>query len=403
MKKRLGLALAGCGPAEDGASPVEAAPGAPAPQAQAAVDGVSDTEVVFGTHTDLSGPIAIWGVGVVNGARMRFDEVNQAGGVHGRRIRFIVEDTQYQVPRAVSAANKLINRDRIFAMLLAVGTPTNNAVMQQQIRAGVPNLFPVTGARSMVEPFEKLMFTQRGIYYDEIRAAVRYFVENAGKAAPCVVYQNTDYGVEILEGARDQTEAMGLEIVETSAHKPTDTEFTASIIRLKNAGCDLVLMGTVHTDTILILEAARKLGWEDVLWVGNNAAYGQVIADQESGSGEGYHAFVHIAQIYADDPDLSPAERDWIARFRERYGSDPGLFEMEGYRGADLAVEALEAAGRDLTREKLIAAIEGISNYTGIFGYEVAFGPDDHKGVSESALSVIRDGRWVTLGTSIRY
>ena len=125
MKKLLLLAVAGalggCGPTDQstqGEAPgVEAAPAV-------AVDGVTDTEVVFGTHTDLSGAIAIWGVGVLNGARMRFDEVNEVGGVHGREIRYIVEDTQYQVPRAIQAANKLIHRDKIFAMLMAVGTPT---------------------------------------------------------------------------------------------------------------------------------------------------------------------------------------------------------------------------------------------------------------------------------------
>ncbi|MCS5682595.1 MAG: ABC transporter substrate-binding protein, partial [Acidimicrobiales bacterium] len=153
------------------------------------MDGVSDHEIVIGAHTDLSGSIAIWGVGSMNGARMRFDEVNAAGGIHGRQIRFVVEDTQYQVPRAIQAANKLIHRDKIFAMLLALGTPTNNAVMAQQFKAGVPNLFPLTGARSMVEPFQELMFTQRGIYYDEIRAAVKYFVEEQDKKSICVVYQ----------------------------------------------------------------------------------------------------------------------------------------------------------------------------------------------------------------------
>ena len=405
MKKELLLiavaaALAGCGAKESTTGKGEAAQDA-APAV--AVNGVTDTEVVLGTHTDLSGAVAIWGVGVLNGARMRFDEVNDEGGVHGRTIRYIAEDTQYQVPRAISAANKLIHRDKIFAMLMAVGTPTNNAVMQNQFEAGVPNLFPGTGARSMVEPFQRLMFSQHGTYYDEIRAAVKYFVENEGKTTPCVVYLNQDYGIEIREAAEDQAAAMGLEIAEMAAHKITDSEFTASLIRLRNAGCDLVLMGTVHRDTILILETARKLGWEDVAWVGNNAAYGQVIADQESGAGEGYYAFVHMAKIYEDDESLTPEERDWMRRYRDRYGEEAGLPAMEGYRGADLVVVALERAGRNLTRENFVAAMESIDDYTDIFGYKIAFGPDDHKGVSASALSVIRDGRWVTLDTSITY
>ena len=150
---------------------------------------MSLTEVVFGAHTDLTGPIAIWGVGILNGARMRFDEANDAGGVHGRLIRYIAEDTQYQIPRAIQAGNKLINRDKIFAMLMAVGTPTNNAVMPAQFRAGVPNLFPVTGARSMIDPFNKLMFSQMGVYYEEMRAGVKYFVEEKGYTTPCVIYQ----------------------------------------------------------------------------------------------------------------------------------------------------------------------------------------------------------------------
>ena len=386
--------LAACG------APPETEEGAGA--GAAPVDGVTDAEVVFGSHTDLSGPVAIWGVGTVNGVRMRFDAANAAGGVHGRQLRFIVEDTQYQVPRAIQAANKLINRDKIFAMLMAVGTPTNNAVMTQQFERGVPNLFPATGARSMVTPFNPLMVTQHGIYYDEMRAAVKYFVEEQGKETVCVIYQDTDYGIEILEGVTDQTEAMGIAIAQTSAHKPDATEFTPAILRLREAGCDLVLMGTVHRDTILVLEAARKMGWEGVAWVGNNAAYGQVIAEQESGSGEGYYAFVHMTKRYPDD-EMAPEVRAWFEEYVERYGVEPGLPAMEGWRGADLTVQALRIAGRDLTRQGLIQAIESMTDVTDMFGYRLSFGPNDHKGVSESALSVVRGGRWVKLAQEISY
>ena len=280
------LLLAGCGQPDSAPTTTEAAP------EPATVDGVFDDEVVLGTHSDLTGPIAIWGVGIVNGLRMRFDEANAAGGVHGRRIRLVVEDSQYQIPKAIAAANKLVNRDKIFAMISAVGTQTNVAVMEQPFSKDVPNLFPATGARAMVEPFKKLVLSQMGLYYDEIRAGVRYFVEEKGRTTPCAIYHDTEYGHEIKEAVEDQTAAMGLSIAAVSAHKPTDTEFTAAVLRLKNAGCDLVMVGLVHRDTILVLETARKLGWEDVAWVGNEAAYGQVIAEQKSGAGEGYYAFV---------------------------------------------------------------------------------------------------------------
>ncbi len=368
----------------------------------AAVRGVTDTEIILGTHTDLSGSIAILGVDGANGARMRFEEANEAGGIHGRKIRFIVEDSQYQVPKAIQAANKLINRDKIFAMVMAIGTPTNNAVLTQQLKAGVPNLFPITGARSMVEPFHKLKFHARGIYYDEIRAATRYFVEEKGLQKPCVVYQDTDYGQEIYDGALDQAAAMGMELAAYSAHKPTENEFTTTILRLRNAGCDLVLMGTVVRDTILVLETARKMGWDDVAWVGNNAAYNQAVADQESGAGEGYYAFVHIAAIYRDDP-LSEEVAAWWDKFVAKYGRNPEYIAIEAYRNADLVVKGLENAGRDLTVDSLIAGIEAIEEYEDIFGNHLSFGPNKHKGVSESTLSQIKDGRWHTLAESITY
>ena len=386
-----GLLVVGCGGGEE-----------PASGGATSVRGVTDTEIVLGTHTDLSGAIAILGVDGANGERMRFDEINEAGGIHGRKIRLIVEDTQYQVPKAIQAANKLINRDEAFAIVLSIGTQTNNAVLTQLEKAGVPNIFPITGARSMVEPFSRLNFHARGIYYDEIRAAVKYFVEQKGKERPCVIYQDTEYGQETYDAAVDQATEMGLEIAESAAHRPTEGEFTAAILRLRNAGCDLVLMGTVVRDTILILEAARKMGWEDVAWVGNNAAYNQAVANQESGAGEGYYAFVHMGMVYRDDPPTEEALA-WMDRYVERFGREPEYVAFETYRNADIIGEALERAGRDLTVDKFIEALESIDDYTDIFGFKVSFGPDKHQGVTESMLSQVQNGRWVTLEESVSY
>lgn len=384
--------LAACG--ESGAPP--------AASTSAPVSGVTDTEVLLGSHNDLSGPAALLGVAAINGARMRFDEANAAGGVHGRQIRLIVEDTQYQVPRAIQAVNKLVNRDRIFAMFLGMGTPMNNAVIPTLIEKNVPNLFPISGSRSMVEPFRELQFAARGIYYDEVRAGTRYFLER-GRKKPCIVYQDTDYGQEILEGAREQIAAHGLEPAAISAHKPTDTEFTAAILRLRGAGCDLVLMGTVYRDTILLFEAARKMGWTDVQWVGNNASYSQAVAMVESGASEGYAAFVHLPMFYRDDPTLTPEVADWWDRYVARFGVEPEYAAMEGYRNADLVLRALENAGRDLTTDSLVRGIEAIGEITDLFGHRLTFGPGDHKGVDESALSVVVNRRWVTQAESVTY
>src|SRR5438309_9828956 len=144
--------------------------------AQKETRGVSKTEIVLGMHTDLSGPAATYGVSSSNAVKMRFDEVNAAGGVHGRKIRLVVEDTQYQVPRAVQAGTKLINRDRIFAMVAPLGTPMNNALFKDQFEAGVHNLFPLSAARSMYEPFHRLKFYVDASFVVKDRGCLHYFV-----------------------------------------------------------------------------------------------------------------------------------------------------------------------------------------------------------------------------------
>lgn len=376
--------------------------GDPAESGKPHVNGVSSTEIVIGTQNDLSGPAALLGTDLVNAARMRFDAVNEAGGIHGRKIRFVVEDAQYQLPKAIQATNKLVNRDKIFAMFLSMGTPMNNAIMDTLFAAGIPNLFPVSGGRKMVEPFQPMMFTGRGIYYDEIRAGVRYFVEERGAKKICVMYQDSDYGIEILEGATDQTAAMGMELTAVTAHKPTDTEFTAQVLKLRNAECDTVMLGTIYKDTMLIFEAARKMGWDDVSFVGQNASYSRAVAAAESGAAEGYYAFVHMAVIYEGD-DMSPEVGAFFTGFKDRFGNAPGYAALEGYRNADALVTALEKAGPDLTAEGLITALESISDYEDVFGYHMTFGPDDHKGVDESILMTVKDGRWVKLAESITY
>src|SRR5438094_4243269 len=224
---------------------------------QGATRGVTGTEIVLGMHTDLSGPAATYGVSSSNAVKMRFDEVNEKGGIAGRKIKLIVEDTQYQVPRAVQAGAKLINRDRIFAMVAGLGTPMNNALFKDQLDAGVPNLFPLSAARSMFEPFHKLKFYGAATYVDQVRAGISYFVTKKGKKAVCAMYQDTDFGKEVLDGIQVQVEKMTLKLAETTPHKPTDQDFTAQITKLKAAGCDLAVLGTIVRDPILPYSTAR--------------------------------------------------------------------------------------------------------------------------------------------------
>ena len=364
--------------------------------------GVTKTEIVLGMHTDLSGPAATYGVSSSNAVKMRFDDVNDKGGIQGRKIRLIVEDTQYQVPRAVQAGAKLINRDHIFAMVAGLGTPMNNALFKDQFDAGVPNLFPLSAARSMYEPFHKLKFYGAASYVDQVRAGIQYFVSKKGKKALCAMYQDTDFGKEVLDGVQIQAEKLKLKVVETTTHKPTDQDFTAQVTKLKAAGCDLVVMGTIVRDTIVPYATARKMGWTDVDFLGSAASYDLFVASAQGGVTEGFYAMGLTAMPYRDT--LSPEAQQWFDRYKERYKVDPNIGAIYGHVAADLTVTALEKTGVELTTDNFVRAMESIKGYHDIFhGPEVNFAADKHPGADSSFLAMVKGGRWTRLTDPLRF
>src|SRR5262249_32521304 len=283
--------------------------------------GGTATGVVFGMPTDLSGPAATYGVSSSNAVKMRFDEVNEQGGINGRKLKVIVEDQAYQVPKAVQACNKLINRDKVFAFVGALGTPMNNACFKDQFAAGVPNLFPLSAARSMYEPFERLKFYGAASYVDQIRAGINYFAKEKGKKKICVMYQDTDFGKEILEGAEQQAKALGIKIVETTAHKPTDQDFTAPITKLREAGCDLVAMGTIVRDTIVPYVTARKAGWLDVTFFGAASSYDSVVGASQGM--EGFYTMGLTEMPYPDSP--VPTVKKFVEDYKKKFNVDPNI------------------------------------------------------------------------------
>ncbi len=356
------------------------------------VQGVTDTEIVIGTATDLSGVTAVQGVNNSNSVRLAFDEANAAGGINGRKIHYIVEDSQYQVPRAVQAMNKLLNEDHIFFATVNGGTPMNDAMMPMMFAKGVRNLLPLTAARSMYEPYNKLKWSQFAWYYDQMRAGVKYFVEQRGKKMVCAMYQDTDFGKDVLAGVTAQLEAEHLTLIASTGHKPTDTDFTANLSKLRDAKCDLITMGTIVRDSTLIVSTAKKMGW-NVDLLGQVASYDTAVATAPGGVGEGFYSMTPALYAYPDDP--RPAVADFAKRYKAKYGIDPNFLGETGYTTAQIILEALKRAGRNLNVDTLTAAMESIHDFHDIFGNSFSFGPNQHHGATSAYLAVVKDGRWV--------
>jgi len=361
---------------------------------QAETRGVTKNQIVVGTHTALSGPVASWGIDATNGVRMRFDEANEAGGIYGRKIKYIVEDSQYRVPIAVQKANKLVNRDKVFFLIASIGTPMNNAIFPMLEKKGVPNLFPFTAARSMYEPLNKLKFANLAPYYDNIRAGLKYFVEEKGKKRVCMMYVDTDFGLETAEGVKDQLEAMNMELIAETTHKAAETNFVGAITKLREAKCDVVMLGTISKDTIISVSTARKMGW-NVDMVGQTASCNYVIPLMGKEGVEGLYAVTSIPIMYEDQ--ATGKAKIFFENYKKRFGKMPSEVAQQGYFSADLAVIALEKAGKNLTLDSFLKGLESIEGYQHPFGGPIlSFGPEKHLGSNESVLLQVKDGKWVS-------
>jgi branched-chain amino acid transport system substrate-binding protein len=362
------------------------------------VRGVTDKEIVIGTYTDLSGVTAMWGVNNTNAWRMVFDATNAAGGIDGRKIKYIVEDNQYQVPRSVQAANKLINRDGVFMMVANGGTPMNNATMPEQLAKGVPNVFPLTSARSMYEPLHHLKFGLASSYYDQMRAGVKLFVEQHGKKTICAMSEDTDFGRDVMAGAKDQLAAMNAKLAAETLHKPTDTDFSASVARLHDANCDLILVGGIVRDTVQIVSAVRKTGW-NVDMLGQAASYDEAVAEVPGGVTEGFYSMTPV--LYVATSDSSPAVAKFAEDYKKQFGKEPNFAAQIGYTGAQLVVQALRNAGKDLTVDSFVSGMESIKDWHDIFGSPpMSFSATKHQGSNESFLCVVKSGHWVPVSTT---
>lgn len=376
-----------------------------APAFGADVRGVTDKEIVIGTSTDLSGPTVEFGVNDTNAIRMAFEEKNAKGGINGRMIKYIVEDSQYTVPRHVQAVNKLMNLDKVFFLLADGGTPMNNATLPTQIEKGVPNIFPLTSARSMYAPLHKLKFGLAASYYDQMRSGIKYFVDNKGKKAICSQSQDTDFGRDVMDGVREQLKAMEgkATLIAEALNKPTDTDFSASVAKLHDAKCDLIVLGGIIRDTLQFVSAVRKTGW-DVEMLGQAAIYDQAVAEVSGGGTEGVYTMTPI--LFTARSDINPQVTEFAKNYKAKFGHDPNWAAQLGYMTGQLTIVALEKGGKDLTVDSFLGGIESIKDYKDIFGAPtMSFSAEKHQGSNESFLAQVQKGKWVTLndGKSIGY
>ncbi len=357
-----------------------------------AQQGVSKTEITIGSIQDLSGPAVSLGKQARLGMMLRVDEINEQGGINGRKLKLIVEDSGYDPKKAFLAAQKLVNQDKIFIMVGHIGTAHNLAAMPVQFEKNVVNFFPLTAAREMYEPLHKLKYAFSVTYFDQIRKTTPKLVKEKGIKKVCTLYQDDEFGLEVMRGGEAGLKSINMDFTEKTSYKRGATDFSSQVAKMKAAGCEMVVLGTIARETIGSIGESRKTGFNPV-FLASNAAYNDAIHKLGGKAMDGLYSSMTAQNPYLDDS--SQPIRFWANKFKTKFNEDPSVFSVYGYLIVDTFAKVAEKAGQNLTTDSFAKVMDSMSTPPDIFGSpSTSFSPTKHMGSDAARLSQIVDGKW---------
>jgi branched-chain amino acid transport system substrate-binding protein len=364
--------------------------------------GVTDTHVTIGSCSALSGPASFLGTQTVQGAQAYLNHVNEQGGVHGRTIKLAAHDDGYEPAKAIECFNKL-KSDQVFAAGFFVGTPTaaKHVVMAESAKLPIVGLF--TGAQLLHEPFKRYVVNVRASYFDEAREQVDNLWA-LGMKKIGVIYQDDAFGVAVLEGVKRGLAKYGAAPAALGSFQRNTLDVARGIEQVRAASPDAVVMVGPYAPVAEIVKKGRAAGWNPlyltVSFVGTEAF---IKAAEKAGEG------VVITQVV---PPVDRADLASVALYQKTLRkhfpeAQPNFVSLEGFVDAMVLVEGLKRTGRDLTREKLVDAIETIRDFDMGLGPQLKanYGKSDHKAFDTVYYTVVKDGKpavftdWKTVRT----
>lgn len=344
--------------------------------------GVSATRVLVGESAAFTGPAAQLGIQMRAGIKLYFDHVNAGGGVYGRRIELVTRDDRYEPKLAAENTRKLIEDDRVFALIGYVGTPTSQAALPIFTATETPFIGPFSGADLLRHPFNRYVFNVRASYFDETDRIVQQLL-TVGIKRFAVFYQNDAYGQAGLTGVQRAVSKRGGEIVATGAVERNSADVAKAVKEIEPKHPDAVIMISAYSAVAAFVRQTKALGYTgeylNVSFVGSTA-----LASELGEEGRG----VVISQVV---PFPWGRATPVIAEFNtlaSQANVDVNFSSVEGYLVAKVFVEGLRRAGKILTRASLVSALETMSSYD-LGGFTVNFSPADHNGLTFVDLTII--------------
>ncbi|MEJ2734442.1 MAG: ABC transporter substrate-binding protein [Anaerolineae bacterium] len=361
------------------------------PPRHATAPGVTADRILLGTFCDLSGPNAAIGLAALRGYSACYEHANHWGGIDGRQIELIVEDDGFDPARTQMAVAKLIEKDKVFAIVSPLGTVTNLAVLETLLEQKVPVVSPHSGLSVWSTPLKRTYFALQPSYRVEGRLLAQYALDEIAPKRIAVLAVDDQFGEEGATAFVEELARGGVEPVTTVTHPSGESAPEKWVAKLANSEPDLVLIYTYVKPATDLLLAAHAAGFRPD-WLGSYVLSGPDLF-QFAGK-EATHGL--RATSYPAGSRYHRGERLFLKAMKHKYGDEaPGTHSRIGYAAAQLVVEGLKRAGPDLTREGFIAALEKLKNWTGGLLPPISYSATDHRGLTALAMMRALHGRWV--------
>jgi ABC-type branched-subunit amino acid transport system substrate-binding protein len=318
----------------------------------------------------------------------------------------ILEDNGYDPKKAVLASQKMVERDKVFAMIGPMGSPTVLAAQDVLFDAGVLQLFPLTAAEftfkfDPAKPQERLKFNNLLPYVESTRAALKYMMEWKSFQKPCIMHQDDEYGKNVLDGFNQQLAVMKVQPASITSYKRGASDFSAQVAKMKSDGCDLVVLGAVLREPIGAMTEARKLGW-DVTFLGATPVNVMEVPMLGKEAVEGLYAASGFEIPYEDT--AKGKVHDWLVNYKKMFNTDANTQAIIGYNAVMTFAFYAQKAGKDLTGQKMLDSLESGEKFLDIFNSPpTKFSKTDHLANTITQVQQVKGGRWVLVKDNLMF
>lgn len=370
-----------------------------------AEQGVTDKEIVIGMSTVLTGPVSFLGTNFRLGAEAHIRMVNDAGGVHGRKLKLVVYDDGYEPANTVVNTDLLLKRDKVFCLLGNVGTPTTVAIKDVLEKERVPLFFPFTGAEALRNPVSPYLFNYRASYNQEVEAFLQGVVDTLGFKRVAVFYQNDAYGNAVLAGAKASLRKRNLNPVATGKYTRNLVDTHGALEAIMKERPEAVIMAGTYSACAQFIIAWKRQSIiegksdQDPVFMNVSFVGPESLSDLLGKYGDNV-VVTQVAPFYNANPGAInyPAVTEYLLMLKKYFPDAKSSFvSLEGYLATKVLVEILTRSGKDLTRQAAITAAESIKNLDIQAGTLISFSPQNHQGSQTIYPTVIKNGRFVQI------